>query len=267
MRKPSKERIRAQKECNEQIRKKIIKPTPVRINKLRERKQVVQHVCNTEGGSDSDKTIVYDTPPKTVAKPAKKCGKAKFVIRTVGIKVHKDVDAETAHKYSRICTFQCPLCGSKHQSTRGLNLHFKTTHDVLHCKECGKGFQSLLSLKKHTYIHSDCKHVCNTCDRRFPFRSQLVSHMISHNNSDHFKCDSKNCESSFECESDLKLHLQVHDATPIKCSHCAYENKDIRNVRQHEQVHDDTKPYRCGKCGKRFKFAMQRIRHQKNDCK
>ena len=175
----------------------MIKPTPLRDDKPSKRKEFTLPLRNTDDGSDSDKTIIYAPPAKMVVKPRKRRGKAKFVIRTVGIKAHKNVDADLSCKYSRIRTFQCPLCGSKHQSTRDLNQHFKATHDMLWCKTCRKGFQSPLSLKKHTYVHTDCKHACHTCKRNFPFKSQLDSHLLSHSNPDRFKCDRKNCNSSF----------------------------------------------------------------------
>ena len=101
--------------------------------------------------------------PKLKLKHQKRKSKAKFVIRTVGIKAYKDKDNEQARKHTQIHTFQCLMCGSKHHSTRELNAYFKSTHDMLKCTTCGKGFLSPLSLHKHQYVHMDCKHNCPTC--------------------------------------------------------------------------------------------------------
>ena len=118
-----------------------------------------------------------------------------------------------------------------------------------------------LSLKKHSYCHKACIHHCSFCEKTFPFPSQKTFHERIHTNTTHHKCPHENCNSSFGRQSDLKSHLLLHDATPIKCAHCQYTNTDIHNVRQHSRTHSIVKPYRCTKCDKHFKFAMQKKCH------
>ena len=82
-------------------------------------------------------------PDRKHKKPA-----AKFVFRTVGIKIHKDNAAITALKKQQKHTFKCYLCQKSFPTTKSLNNHFKVEHGGLECADCGKDFTSPLSLKK-----------------------------------------------------------------------------------------------------------------------
>ena len=105
----------------------------------------------------SDDTILY-TPPSSPKKKKKKKQVAKFVIRTVGLKMHRDTETV---KEKRNRNFKCYLCGENFSSTRLLNTHFKIDHEGLDCLECGKEFNSPLMLKKHSYIHKLCSYICS----------------------------------------------------------------------------------------------------------
>ena len=54
--------------------------------------------------------------------------------------------------------------------------------------------------------------------------------------------------------------LKGHTGKPIKCEHCEYSNKDIRNVRAHARVHTNIQSFVC-KCGKTFKWGSQKKCH------
>ena len=139
-----------------------------------------------------------------------------------------------------------------------LTTHFKDVHEGLDWLDSVQQFTNPMSLKKHSYYHKACVHKCAFCDKTFPFPSQKSFHERIHTNTTRHRCPRENCNSSFSRESDLKSHLLLHDAQPIKCTHCEYTNMDIRNVRQHSRVHSDVKPYKSTKCDKHFKFAMQK---------
>ena len=108
----------------------------------------------------SDDTILY-TPPPSPEKKKKQKQVAKFVIRTVGLKTHRDMEAVKEGNKKRSRNFKCFLCGECLSSTRKLNTHFKIDHEGLDCLECGKEFNSPLLLKKHSYIHKLCNFKCS----------------------------------------------------------------------------------------------------------
>ena len=153
-------------------------------------------------------------------------------------------------------------CASKcSYEPKFLTTHFKDVHEGLDCLDCGQQFTNPMSLKKHSYYHKACVYKCAFCNKTFPFPLQKSFHERIHTNTTRHRCPRENCNSSFSRESDLKSHLLLHDAQPIKCTHCEYANMDIRNVQQHSRVHSDVKQYKCTKCDKHFKFPMQKKCH------
>ena len=265
MKQPSKARICAQnliRECNKKIVSKKIPMMKVKVTRTTQRKhkQVPQPPHREdldETNADSEDTVIY-TPPPT---PKPKKPVAKFIFRTVGIKMHRGTAAVAELKKQHTRKFKCYLCKQVHPTTKALNKHFKLEHGGLDCEECSKGFSSPLSLKKHSYMHKLCSHPCWHCDKKFPFKSQRDFHENVHT-TPCFCCTRTGCKSSFTRDSDLKQHLAMHDADPLQCPNCDYRNPDIRNLRQHQRTHKGAKPYKCNVCDKRFTYSMQKKRHK-----
>ena len=271
LRHPSKSRMAAQKQISSRNRQIKAGKIPLTVPKqtavpLHRQSKGMVHAELVE--AESDDTIIYDPPvelPAIKKSPSTKRKKpaAKFIIRTIGLKHHKDAAMIQQVKKTRKRVFKCYLCEKRFPSTRELNKHFKKDHYGLDCETCGREFNSPLSLKRHSYIHGTLAFPCGYCNKSFPFKSERDTHENVHTKALRFPCNRSGCSSSFSRESDLKLHIELHDAVPLKCSKCEYSNPDIRNLRQHERVHSDVKPYKCLKCEQSFKFAMQRKWHEK----
>ena len=215
-----------------------------------------------DDGASSDDTIIYEIPKSMLAPKKPKKFTAKFVFCTVGIKHFKDMDAANARNYTRKRKFKCTMCTKHYGSTHEINHHFKNTHGIINCEDCGIGFSSPLSLKKHSYTYKACSYKCTGCNKVFAFKSQRDSHQRIHEETERHVCKKPNCDRSFGWLSDLNIHMTLHNKDPIKCKHCEYSNRDIRNMRQHERVHSNEKPYECTRCKKCFKFSMRCIRHE-----
>ena len=62
------------------------------------------------------------------------------------------------------------------------------------CSVCS--FLTPVSLHKHRYSHIEESEQfqCRTCDKHFPFESQLKSHRHMHRRTRYYSCASANCE-------------------------------------------------------------------------
>ena len=79
-------------------------------------------------------------------------------------------------------TFKCSVCSTRASTLKELNAHFIQNHRNVDCDMCGKSFLTPVSLCKHRYSHIEESEQfqCRTCDKRFPFESQLKSHRHMH---------------------------------------------------------------------------------------
>ena len=161
-----------------------------------------------------------------------------------------------------MCALRWPTCKER-------NDHFKLKHRKLQCKKCEKFFRTPSAFTLHQYTHRDGQFECEVCKAYFPFRSQLDHHMVSHRETREYKCQEPFCEKDFTHRSDLVKHECTHSGVMYKCSKCEYNNSDERSNNQHLRRHTDDKPFKCKKCGERFKYTMQLKRHRlspKNTC-
>ena len=182
---PSTARIRAQRLINAQntkIRRKEITPVPHKMPEVPSR----QEPAATNIYDSSDDTIIY-TPPRLSpsAQPINRKPKAKFVIRTVGIKHYRDTENVVKANAQNLNIQMLPMQASLPTS---LNIHFKDKHEGLDCLECGQEFSNPMSVKKHSYYHKACVHHCAYCEKTFPFPSQKTFHERIHTNTTWHSC-------------------------------------------------------------------------------
>ena len=111
-------------------------------------------------------------------------------------------------RYKRKRKYTCTPCNKGFSNQKDFNQHYIDDHGMLHCKTCGKPFQTPSALRKHQYQHSDVKIPCTKCDQEFPFQSQLDSHMIKHRDQATYKCMAKGCPKWFKDKGDLTKHLK-----------------------------------------------------------
>ena len=168
----------------------------------------------------------------------------------------------------KVRKFKCKICDCIFGSTKLWNRHYEETHPQIPCDDCGKMFRNPTSLYRHRYTHTKVEEIypCTKCERVFPFSSQLSSHMFSHRKVSHFPCTHSGCKKTFKTKWNRNAHERGHKSEVMQCPYCNYSTKDLRYMKQHSQVHEDTYKYHCEKCNKGFKFYEQIKRHRTKVC-
>ena len=105
--------------------------------------------------------------------------------------------------------FKCQQCGIVETSLHHLNVHYRNDHDPVRCKDCGKPFNTLSGLHKHSYTHQNRPYKCDKCRKAFPFFSQLKSHQVSHTDKLEYTCDAKDCGKQFKRKNEYERHLYL----------------------------------------------------------
>ncbi|XP_018396629.1 PREDICTED: zinc finger protein 235-like [Cyphomyrmex costatus] len=139
------------------------------------------------------------------------------------------------------------------------------------CKTCNKGFQSKADLSRHDRIHKNEKpYKCDICGHMTRTKGNLISHMVSmHKKDERFKSNKdlytgwvsytcRTCNKEFKNKYNLRIHERIHnDEKPYKCDICGHMTSTKGNLSSHilaiHNKHTGGKSYKCGTCNKEFK--------------
>lgn len=124
---------------------------------------------------------------------------------------------------------KCSMCDQVVSSKDKLRAHHQEIHNIITCKDCGKGFATKQSLRKHTYSHTTTNNYeCIWCNKFFVFPSELDAHMIKHDTLPNHSCNIVGCTRTYYRKAKLTAHIKTHDGKLWKCSHknCIFEAVD-----------------------------------------
>lgn len=81
-------------------------------------------------------------------------------------------------------------CGEFTGKGRSLKLQKRVFNKSYACKDCGKMYKNLFSLKSHILMHAGEKpHLCGVCEHGFRQSSALKIHMQTHMGEKSHACD------------------------------------------------------------------------------
>ena len=137
---------------------RLLVPDPTNTAPTRELPEATQNVLPDKTEKDKNlPDVTKDVKP------------TKGVFKTTQISIRRSKDPRT---------FKCSACDTRTSSLKELNAHFIKNHHQVNCDICSKGFNTPRSLRKHQYSHveEESQFKCGSCDKMFPFESQLKSH-------------------------------------------------------------------------------------------
>lgn len=175
----------------------------------------------------------------------------------------------TVHTKSgkRITLSPCPIC-QKGINKHKLCEHVESVHNKFLCLTCRSIFTTAKYYKDHIKKHTEDSFKCDTCGKTFGYESDLFHHAITHSEEKTIPCEK--CDKLFKRQSDLNYHVrEKHPVKPRRrpkheCKSCHKTYATKKSLNQHLKSHK-SKRYVCSQCNKKFTWAMQLYRHNKDE--
>lgn len=159
--------------------------------------------------------------------------------------------------------FVCPVCNKSFKTSDVLTKHKRLHKDTFSytCEICGFGCHSNSILRRHIDTHNQVKrHGCTVCGTKYSNKESLVIHKLREN---HYKPDDPDVAKSVQCDhcdrrfpsathKSYAQHLRTHTGEkPYQCKICGRQFSEQSNMKTHELIHREEKPFLCV-CGKGF---------------
>ncbi|XP_025830256.1 zinc finger protein 585B-like [Agrilus planipennis] len=155
-------------------------------------------------------------------------------------KVHKKPvydDSQYSYTYDPVKeTYNCVTCDLEVPSKIEIQQHVKSHKEHFTCDICNLQFDEPYKYAKHSIIHSDDKTFkCPMCES---FKTKARTSLLAHINTFH-------------------LHRYFY-----RCTTCGKGFNDCVQFKEHKNVHDGVKPFKCVVCEKDFTFSNYLFAHQ-----
>ena len=102
------------------------------------------------------------------------------------------------------------------------------------------------------------------CNKRFPGKTFMTAHIVSHIGTRDFKCDT--CAAAFKTISQLTSHRKRHNNVfSLFCQYCGkgFRKSESQKLRDHENTHTGAKPHLCTFCDYKCASISNLIKHKK----
>ena len=151
-------------------------------------------------------------------------------------------------------------CSFRTKTRSDLSRHKKSVHLNIRdkqCHVCEKGFPTKSQLKSHMTTHEEDGHEMETCEDCSVNLRVKSSHKTNPAAGKSFQCHHQGCDYNSRRKSVLLFHRkQAHSLErPFSCSYtgCSFRCKTKGNLTKHQKyVHQKIRTKRCHVCDKRF---------------
>ncbi|XP_015271992.1 PREDICTED: zinc finger protein 335 [Gekko japonicus] len=189
-----------------------------------------------------------------------------FLCRICGSRflTHEDLRFHVnSHEAGDPQLFRCLQCS--YRSRRWSSLKHMFNHvgsKPYKCEECDYTSVYKKDVIRHSAVHNRDKKKradpppkrssfpCPICSRVYPMQKRLTQHMKTHSAEKPHMCDK--CGKSFKKRYTFKMHLLTHIQAianrRFKCEFCDHVCEDKKLLLNHQLLHINDKPFRCGLC-------------------
>ncbi|XP_048480050.1 zinc finger protein 62 homolog isoform X3 [Plutella xylostella] len=177
---------------------------------------------------------------------------------------------------------ECHVCHKTYKNSITFAMHYRNVHkratgEKVRCEQCDMQFVNATCLNMHLKYsrkHADpanFKHICYSCGKGFMFERQMKDHIdyVHTGRTDHV-C--KYCSKMYSSAGGLRKHMKfVHEGGKYEknkvCTICG-KSFTAAALRQHMNIHNNTRPYQCKVCATSFKnhgalYTHYKLKHLK----
>ena len=171
--------------------------------------------------------------------------------------------------HEKLKPFQCAECHLTFSQRQNLLRHIDAIHERIRafiCEICNIRFTRLSSLRQHEKSKQHQLRLMNDDDDDFLQQQRQISTSSTNSTTTttvakRFQCDQ--CTKSYLTAASLQVHVDaVHLMIRYPCKNCPYEATTKGSLAQHVRTVCARKPFRCGRCRKRFPNRDWLIEHK-----